>query len=127
VGNFNRIYVGEQIDQRLRTLKARTGLAPNLLCRIGFCLSIEEPGTPDPALYSGGAMREFNRYTLTGAWDPLFFALLRERLSHDRVDVQENVEEQFVAHISRGVHLLSQRVKNLDDLAELIQSINKIG
>ena len=42
----NRIYVGEGVDLRLRNLKARTGLTPNLLCRPGFCLSLAERASP---------------------------------------------------------------------------------
>lgn len=55
---LNRIYVGEEIDLRLRNLKARTGLTPNLLCRLGFCLSLAEPGVPDPRLYADGQARK---------------------------------------------------------------------
>ena len=117
---LNRVYVNEQVDQRLRTLKARTGLTPNLLCRLGFCLSLEEPGVPDPQLYAHDQAREFNRYTLTGEWDTLFFALLRERLVADELDPEEQLEEQFKAHLSRGVLLLYQRLRNLEDLATLV-------
>lgn len=116
---INRVYVGEEVDLRLRNLKARTGLAPNLLCRLGFCLSLAEPGIPDPQLYTGQA-REFNRYTLTGQWDLLFFSLLRERLLQDGLDPEAHLEEQFKAHLSRGVLLLYQRLKNLEDLADLV-------
>lgn len=117
---FNRIYVGEEVDLRLRNLKARTGLTPNLLCRLGFCLSLAEPGIPDPKLYADSQAREFNRYTLTGQWDQFFFALLRERLVQDELDPNENLEEQFKAHLSRGVLLLFQRLKKLEDLATLV-------
>src|ERR1051325_4307977 len=103
---FNRIYLNDDVDMRLRNLKARTGLAPNLLCRIGFCLSLAEPSIPDPNLYSEGQAREFNRYTLTGQWDLLFFSLLRERLSQDGLDLKADLEAQFKAHLSRGVTLL---------------------
>lgn len=117
---INRIYVGEEVDQRLRVLKARTGLTPNLLCRLGFCLSLGEPGIPDPQLYADGQAREFNRYTLTGQWDLFFFSLLRERLVKDRLDLETDLEEQFKAHLSRGVLLLYQRLKKLEDLDDLI-------
>ena len=117
---LNRIYVNEQVDQRLRTLKARTGLTPNLLCRLGFSVSLAEPGVPDPQLYAHGQAREFNRYTLTGEWDSLFFALLRERLVADKLDPEGELEEQFRAHLSRGVLLLYQRLRNLEDLATLV-------
>ena len=119
--SFNRIYVGEEVDWRLRRLKARTGLTPNLLCRLGFCLSLSEPGIPDPNLYGEGNAREFNRYTLTGQWDQFFFALLRERLTQDNLDIEKDLEEQFKAHLSRGVLLLYQRLKGLKDLTNMIE------
>ena len=117
---LNRIYVGEEVDMRLRNLKARTGLTPNLLCRLGFCLSLAERGVPDPQLYGDGQAREFNRYTLTGQWDLFFFSLLRERLVQDGLDLEADLEVQFKAHLSRGVLLLYQRLKNLEDLADMM-------
>jgi DNA sulfur modification protein DndE len=117
---FNRVYVGEDVDQRLRNLKARTGLTPNLLCRLGYCLSLAEQNIPDPQLYAEGQVREFNRYTLTGQWDVFFFALLRQRLVQDGLDPETHLEAQFKAHLSRGVLMLYQRLKNLEDLADLV-------
>lgn len=117
---FTKVHLGEGVDFRLRNLKARTGLTPNLLCRLGFCFSIEQPGVPDISLYEGGQPREFNRYTLTGQWDALFFALLRQRLFRDGLDTEHDLETQFKAHISRGVYLLSQRIKKPSDIARLV-------
>jgi DNA sulfur modification protein DndE len=117
---LNRIYVGEEVDKRLRVLKARTGLTPNLLCRLGFCLSLEREGSPDPNLYADGQVREFNRYTLTGQWDTFFFTLLKERLVRDGLDVEKELESQFKAHLSRGVLLLDQRIRSLEDIADLV-------
>lgn len=123
--SFSRIYVGKDVDFRLRNLKARTGLTPNLLCRLGFCVSLVEPGIPDPELYSDGQAREFNRYTLTGQWDLFFFSLLRERLAQDGLDPVVNLETQFRAHLSRGVTLLYQRLKNIQDLPELVKDADR--
>lgn len=117
---FSRLYVSEDIDNKLRVLKMRTGLTPNLICRMGFCLSLSEPGIPDVQLYSDTQAREFNRYTLTGQYDLFFFALLRERLSEDGLDTEASLESQFKAHLSRGVGLLYQRVKSIGDIALLI-------
>jgi DNA sulfur modification protein DndE len=117
---FTKIHVGEGVDFRLRNIKARTALTPNLICRLGFCLSLAEPGIPDLGLYQGGQEREFNRYTLTGPWDTLFLALLRERLERDGLDSAVQLESQFKAHLSRGVYLLSQRLKRPSDVARLV-------
>lgn len=116
---FSRLYVNADTDNKLRVLKMRTGLTPNLLCRMGFCLSLSEPGVPDVRLYSDTQAREFNRYTLTGQYDLFFFSLLRERLAEDGLDAETLLEPQFKAHLSRGVGLLYQRVKNMEDVASL--------
>ncbi len=118
--SLNRIYVSKEVDQSLRTLKARTGLTPNLLCRLGFCLSLAEPETPNPDLYSDAQGREFNRYTLTGQWDLLFFSILKERLTQDGLEPETALEAQFKAHLSRGVLLLSRRLKSLADVSRLV-------
>lgn len=123
--SLSRIYVNKEVDQALRNLKARTGLTPNLLCRLGFCLSLAEPDTPDPQLYVANQAREFNRYTLTGQWDLFFFSLLRERLVNDGLDLEADLEPQFKAHLSRGVLLLARRLKNLADLSNLIATAQR--
>lgn len=118
---LTRLRVCQEVDQRLMHLKARTGLTPNLLCRLGFCLSLNDPTVPDASAYPPDSDRELNRYTLTGEWDSLFVALLRERCAHDGMSDEHALEEQFRAHVNRGVLLLYGRVKHLGDLARLVQ------
>lgn len=119
---LTRIRVCKEVDQRLRYLKSKTGLNPNILCRFGFCLSLREPGIPQLDDYPDSSDREFNRYTLTGQWDSLFIALLKERCYKDRIS-DEKLEDQFRAHINRGVILLGQRVKSLQDIDRLVQEL----
>ena len=124
---FSRLYVNADTDNKLRVLKMRTGLTPNLLCRMGFCLSLSEPGIPDIHLYSDTQAREFNRYTLTGQYDLFFFSLLRERLAEDGLESEASLEPQFKAHLSRGVGLLYQRVKTVEDVALLVVEMEHRG
>ena len=102
----------------MRFLAGKTGLTPNLLCRIGFCLSLNEPRVPNADEYPEDD-REFNRYTLLGEHDALFVALLTERCKRDGIE-RSNVEEQFRAHMNRGVMLLQLRVRNIGDIADLV-------
>lgn len=120
--HLNRIRVSEEVDRRLRYLKSKTGLTPNLLCRLGFCLSLREPGVPNLNDYQESSAREFNRFTLTGQWDVFFIALLKERCHNDGLPDNE-LENQFRAHINRGVLLLGQRVKTLPDINRLVQEL----
>ncbi len=53
--------------------------------------------------------------TITGEWDSFFVALLRERCAYDGIDGDTSMEEQFRAHVNRGVLLLYNRVKCLGD------------
>ena len=119
---LTRLRVCEEVDQRLIQMKAKTGLNPNLLCRIGFCLSLNDPTVPDPTAYPTDSDREINRYTLTGEWDAYFTALLRERCAYDKLDLDKDLEDQFRAHVNRGVLMLNSRMKHLGDLSRLIQS-----
>lgn len=117
---LSRIRFCEEVDLRLRNLKARTTLSANLLCRLGFSLSLAEPTIPDPAQYPEDSPREIERGTLTGRYDNLFVALLRQRCLSDGLPTEGEVfEEQFRAHMNRGVLLLYHQVKSLPDLCKL--------
>lgn len=116
---LNRLRVSEEVSGRLSILKARTGLTPNILCRIGFCLSLNDPSIPNPEDYLPLSEREIDRHVLTGAWDQLFVAMIKERCFQDGIS-QEEVVDQFKAHINRGVLLLYKQVKSFRDLKYLI-------
>ena len=122
-----RLRFCQEADNWLRVLKSRTGVTPNILCRIGFALSLDEPGLPNPDAYPEDSAREINRYTLLGEYDTIYVALLRQRVSDDQnasasddEGGERDLDAQFRAHMNRGVMLLAARVKSLPELlAEL--------
>jgi len=120
-----RLKVCKEVDQRLIQLKSKTGINPNILCRIGFCLSLNDPTVPNPDAYPPDSEREINRFTLLGEWDDYIVALLRERCAFDGLDLENALEGQFRAHVNRGVLMLFGRVKNLSDIARLMQEYNQ--
>ncbi len=109
--------MSENATNKLSLLKGRTALTPNILCRIAFCLSLKEPGTPNEKHDSQGM--EFNRFTLTGEWDSFYMALLKTRLINDGLNPNEELLTQFKEHIERGVIIFYNRVKQFSDLATL--------
>jgi DNA sulfur modification protein DndE len=118
---LNRLKISEEVSHRLSILKGRTGLTPNILCRIGFSLSLNDPTIPNPEDYPDDTEKEINRHTLTGPWDSLFVALIKERCQQDELPLDdEELAGQFRAHINRGVLLLFKRVRSLNDLAQLM-------
>ena len=115
---LSKVRLTKDASNRLRFVAGRTGLTPNLLCRIGFCISLAEPSIPN---YDSEAEedREFNRYTLLGEYDALFVAMLKQRCSNDGVPEQRLVD-MFKAHLNRGVEILQKRTKSLPDLVAMI-------
>jgi DNA sulfur modification protein DndE len=117
--SFNRIRLSKSATTRLSILKGKTGITPNILCRIGFCISLRDPLVPNPENYDEEG-QEINRYTLTGEWDKFFIALLKERLLRDGLDLNNDLFPQLRAHINRGAINLYDRVKKLGDLQDLL-------
>ncbi|HET6385211.1 MAG TPA: DNA sulfur modification protein DndE [Armatimonadota bacterium] len=121
---LNRLRICQEASARLSQMKARTGLTPNILCRFAFCLSLNDPSVPDPDDFVPESDREIDRHTLTGPWDRLFVALIKERCHRDGLGLDdETLGMQFRAHVNRGVMLLNKRVRNIDDLAALMPGI----
>ena len=120
---LNKIRVSNEASERFKLLKGRTGLTPNILSRLGFCLSLNEAGVPNPDMYPEED-REFNRYTLLGEWDDMYVALLKQRIAQDGLPI-EQLEEQFRAHINRGIIALSKLVKSVSDIARLSQRVGE--
>jgi DNA sulfur modification protein DndE len=112
---FSEMHFSEEASRNLSQMKGRTGLTPNILARIGFCLSLETPTPPDPSDYEGAGHISIKRHVLTGPYDALFVALIKERCHQDQVS-DEEIPNQFKAHMNRGVLLLNKRLRNLDDL-----------
>jgi DNA sulfur modification protein DndE len=118
---LTKVRLTTEASNRLRFLAGKTGVTPNLLCRLGICLSLAEPAIPNPAEYPEED-REFNRYTLLGEYDPLFLALLKQRCHENGIESDE-LPNYFRAHVNRGIVLLQQRVRNIADLGTLIPSV----
>ena len=117
---LNRVHISEDSRNKLSILKGRTGLLPNALSRIGLMLSLAETSEPElDADTTDGS--EFNRFTLMGEWDPLIVALLEERGAANELSEGNDVlVKYFRAHLNRGVRLLYNRVKKLEDLGNLV-------
>lgn len=119
---LKRIPFTETADKQLRTLKARTGMSANFLCRLGFCLSLEEKQMPVKLEKGFHLGREINRYTLLGEYDNLFIALLITRLTRDSLSLTK-LNYYFLSHMNRGVELLHSRIQSITDLSKDFSSI----
>ena len=116
---FNRVQIGTKATNRLQMLKGQTEITPNYLCRIGLCYSLNEPRPPNTGEYNTDG-QTFNRYTLLGEHDALYMALLRERMLQEGKDPEEDLYEEFVAHLNRGVNRVSGNISDVSDFYDLV-------
>ena len=106
-------------DNRLRLMKSRTGITPNILARIGFCISLEDG--VDPILLESETDwgREINKPTLLGAYELHFTSLLTQWMIENNKDIKL-INQYLIAHMNRGVEMLSNRIKSLHSFTELV-------
>jgi DNA sulfur modification protein DndE len=119
---YNKLKISTDATSKLRYLRQKTGLTPNLLCRAALMLSLEE-GPIGAGSAPDEAGLEFNAYTLTGDYSALFSALLRwveEGPKAKEPLANAEILARLRAHIHRGVGTLSVRVKSPADLLHLV-------
>jgi len=114
---FVRLRVSVATSNKLKALKARTGLTPNILCRLALCYSLADPHPVEPSTFDTNGT-EFNQSTLLGEYDELYMALVRQRLLDEGSNL--TIGEALRAHVNRGAALLSPRLKSIADVAELL-------
>lgn len=110
----------------MRTLKAKTGVTPNVLARLGFCLSLEAPGVPGNPFEAEAEAREISRNTLVGSFEITFNSLLRTWVAANmpgRAVGQKEFDKLFIAHMNRGFEILSARMRYLSDLQKVVPSV----
>lgn len=116
-----RVRLSVDATNRLRNLKARTGMDHNVYCRLGLCHSLADP-RPVSSLDYDEKGQEIARTTLLGESELAYLALLRERCLADGLDPDSDLGPQLRAHVNRGVMALSGRMKDLGDISSLLPS-----
>ncbi|MGJ5065237.1 DNA sulfur modification protein DndE [Bradyrhizobium oligotrophicum] len=120
--HYSKLKISADATSKLRSLRQRTGLTPNLLCRVALMLSLEE-GRIGDGVSPDEEGSEFNAYTLTGEYGGLFAALLRwveEGPSPEEPMDNGTLLTRLRAHIHRGVGTLSVRAKSPSDVLRLV-------
>lgn len=115
---YSKLRISTEATGRLRYLRQKTGITPNLLCRAAIMLSLEEGPVNAPAPDDKG--QEFNAYTLTGEHTGMIGALLKfvEQDGSRELDDSELVD-LLRAHIHRGTSTLAVRAKSPADFGRL--------
>ena len=106
-----RLRISKTATDNLKMLKSRTGVTPNILCRMALLLSLED-GPIGGRRTVDELGSEFNAPTLFGEFAFLFEALLRQ--VHGQVDTKE-AASIIMSHIDDGIERL-RKSRSLGDL-----------
>ena len=107
----NRVHISKRATDQLKAIKGRTGVTPNIVCRMALILSLEEnhKANADTTDLNGS---EFNLSTLFGEAGLLYEALMRQ--FHGNLSPKE-AQLVLAAHIDNGIDKL-KRAKSVGDL-----------
>lgn len=111
----HRIRVSERATARLKYLKSRTGLAPNVLSRLAFVLSIREMRRVSGS-GRGASGQEFNASTLFGEHVELYSLILDYYIS--LVDDDRRSATIIANHIENGLDKMGH-LRSLEDVLAL--------
>jgi DNA sulfur modification protein DndE len=118
---FKRIKLSQGSTKKLQLFKSRTGLTPNIACRLALGISIAENNMPSLELFTEESGQEINRYTLFGEHELVLTSLFIQWCQEKKIKTKKNRNAYFLAHINRGVELLVNRVRGLENLAQLVK------
>ena len=121
--DFKRVKLSQVSTKKLQQFKSRTGLTPNIACRLALGVSIAEASLPSLELFTEESGQDINRYTLLGEYELVLLSVFVQ-WCHEHGVVAEERNKYFLAHMNRGVELLTNRVKGLEDIVQLIKSDN---
>jgi len=117
--DFRRIRLSEKATNRLRTFKTRTGLTPNIACRLALSFSMSQQNIPKPELYDDRSGQIIDRYTFLGEHEDILLSLFILWCEEHNIE-SENYYNYLMSHINRGAEQIANRVKTISDLSILL-------
>jgi len=91
---FNPIRISSRSTRILGDIKAKTGLTPNILLRIAICISIKQQSIPNPDEFNADGS-ELTPIVLFGEHEPIYHALMINRLKQDKLDALPNFSVKY--------------------------------
>lgn len=108
----NRIRLPQDVTEVLKQMKGRTGVTPNILCRIALVMSLNDGARPDVAALDVQGL-EFNSYTLFGPHALVYYSFIRQLYGQ----LEDGRLEELVSfHIYDGL----KRLRTVRSIADLI-------
>ena len=118
--NFNRIRISQDATKMLATLKSKTGLTPNILCRIALSYALNKHKVSNliPIKEDG---QEFVRFVLLGEYDIVYVSLVKQKCYELNFDPETDFLKVFKNYLNDGIITLYARVKSIGDIVNLLE------
>jgi DNA sulfur modification protein DndE len=118
----SKLKLSKAASDKVDLLSNRLDIRRNIVCRLAVGRSLREPKSVRSLKPANDDGREFNRYTLTGDFDPIFKALI---VQHEAKKV--NDREYFAVflrnHIENGINLLYKEFNMVNSPVEFLVSL----
>lgn len=111
----HRVRISERSTARLKYLKSKTGLTPNILSRFAFVLSARNLRKVSQ-VSSNLAGQEFNAPTLFGEHQRLYELILAKYL--DETSDERDINLVIASHIENGLHKMGH-IRSIEDVVAL--------
>ena len=115
----HKFRVSASSTAKLKFLKSKTGLTPNILCRFAIALALADENGLGNASVSDLEGQEFNAPTLFGEHLDIYEALLRQ-FTHES-DLSWDPVRHVASLVEVGLHKMGH-VRSIKDVAQLIKA-----
>lgn len=115
----SRLKISKVSDSLLFKLNRKYKVLPNILCRLAIGRSLREGALNDELSVDRGG-REFNRPTLTGKHDALYYGLVVQVAKRPLTD-EEYFTKHLPKHIDRGLRLMDLEFRDCESITEVVK------
>ena len=113
--NFpNRLRVSSAATDKLKYLKSKTGVTPNILCRFAISLALRDSSNLDDSSSLELSGQEFNASTLFGESADIYFCLVAQYMHENNLD--SDFSKVIGSLVEVGLHKMGH-IKSVKELA----------
>lgn len=109
----NRVSLSSNATSKLRNLKSRTGLTPNILSRIAIAKALESTSSLDNAGVVDTDGQVLGKDVLFGEYDLVYEVLIKQYIEENKIS--EPLQNVIAALIEIGVYKIGH-VKNIQQI-----------
>ncbi|NOY72397.1 MAG: DndE family protein [Gammaproteobacteria bacterium] len=112
----NRVKFSKTATDKLRYMKANTGLTPNILARMAIMLALKDRNSLQNAGVADSDGQELNKSVLFGDHAHVYEVMIKQFVHDNNVD--QSMQQIISSLVEVGVHKMGH-VKSLSDLCDL--------